>query len=286
VNAGLRLARFDLVAQIDQDVIVRRGWFTALVDALADPAVAAAQGWYVTDRRAPLLARVMAMDLEQRYTRIAGGASDHVCTGNVIWRLAAVRGVGLLDESLGYGYDNDLSYRLSAAGHRLVIRREAASVHRWREGLTGYLSQQYGFGYGRLDLVARHRGRVGGDAVSPARMMAHPLVMALALGCLLGAGVSWLSARPANSWALGAAVLVGLLVAERVVAAVVAVRRWRDPAALLFPVVHGLRDLAWVAAIGCWLVRRVLGAPLAPSHSMRPRAVEPGVNALAATEER
>jgi hypothetical protein len=228
----------------------------------------------------------MAMDLEQRYTRIAGGASDHVCTGNVIWRLAAVRGVGLLDESLGYGYDNDLSYRLSAAGHRLVIRREAASVHRWREGLTGYLSQQYGFGYGRLDLVARHRGRVGGDAVSPARMMAHPLVMALALGCLLGAGVSWLSARPANSWALGAAVLVGLLVAERVVAAVVAVRRWRDPAALLFPVVHGLRDLAWVAAIGCWLVRRVLGAPLAPSHSMRPRAVEPGVNALAATEER
>ena len=49
--------------------------------------------------------------------------------------------MGLLDESLGYGYDNDLSYRLSAAGHRLVIRREAASVHRWREGLTGYLSQ-------------------------------------------------------------------------------------------------------------------------------------------------
>ena len=35
VNAGLRLARFDLVAQIDQDVIVRPGWFDALIDALA-----------------------------------------------------------------------------------------------------------------------------------------------------------------------------------------------------------------------------------------------------------
>ena len=286
VNAGLRLARFELVAQIDQDVIVRPGWFGALIDALADPAVAAAQGWYVTDPGAPVLARVMAMDLEQRYARIDGGGSDHVCTGNVLWRLAAVRGVGLLDESLGYGYDNDLSYRLTAAGHGLVIRRDAESVHRWREGLAGYLSQQYGFGYGRLDLVARHRARLGGDAVSPPVMMAHPLLMAMALGCLLGAGVAWLTARSFSPWALGAVMLLGLLVFERVVAAVMAARRWRDPAALLFPLVHLLRDLVWVAACGRWLLRRMVGVPLAPAHSMRPRAVDAGPNALAATEER
>ena len=37
VNTGLRLARFDLVAQIDQDVIVRQGWFDTLIDAMRDP---------------------------------------------------------------------------------------------------------------------------------------------------------------------------------------------------------------------------------------------------------
>lgn len=286
VNAGLRLARFGLVAQIDQDVIVRPGWFDALIDALGDPGVAAAQGWYVTDPAAAPLARVMALDLEQRYARIDRGVSDHVCTGNVVWQLEAIHKVGLLDESLGYGYDNDLSYRLTAAGYRLVIRRDATSVHRWREGLTGYLAQQYGFGYGRLDLVARHRHRLHGDAVSPPMMMAHPVLMAGALAMLVCAGLSWLVSWPAMPWVLGAAALVGALCVERAVAGTIVARRWRDPAALLFPLVHLLRDLAWVAAIARWLTRRALGAPLTPVHSMRPREADGGVMTIPAPEER
>lgn len=274
VNAGLRLARHDLVAQIDQDVIVGPGWFDVLIDPLRDPRVAAAQGWYLADPAAPALARVMGIDLEQRYARIDRGATDHVCTGNVVWRLDAMRRVGLLDESLGYGYDNDLSYRLTAAGYRLVICRQAGSLHRWREGLGGYLRQQYGFGYGRLDLVRKHRARAGGDAVSPPMMMAHPLVMGAALGLLAGAAVAWLLSRPAMPWLIGAGALIALLVVERAVAGVVAARRWRDPAALLFPVVHLLRDLAWVAAMARWVARRLVGAPWAPGHSMQPRPAE------------
>lgn len=285
VNCGLRRARFDVVAQIDQDVIVQPGWLAVLLDALRDPRVAAAQGWYVTDPAASALARVMSLDLEQRYARIDRGATDHVCTGNVVWRLEALRQVGLLDETLGYGYDNDLSYRLTAAGYRLVIRRQATSVHRWRDGWISYLTQQYGFGYGRIDLVARHRGRVRGDAVSPPMMMAHPVLMAAVLGALSCAGVCWLSARPALPWALGAATLLGLLVVERGVAGVAAARRWHDPAALLFPVVHVLRDLAWVAAMGRWLVRRIVGVPLAPSHSMQARAAKADSMALPAGEK-
>ncbi len=89
-------------------------------------------------------------------------AVDHVCTGNTVYRAEALARVGLLDESLGYGYDNDLSYRLGAAGYALAFCRDARSRHRWREGLAGYLTQQYGFGYGRLDVVAAHPDRVGG----------------------------------------------------------------------------------------------------------------------------
>ena len=33
----------------------------------------------------------------------------------------ALHRVGLFDEQLGYGYDNDMSYRLRAAGHRLQL---------------------------------------------------------------------------------------------------------------------------------------------------------------------
>jgi hypothetical protein len=271
INAGVRLARFDYIAQIDQDVVVHPGWVSSLTRALDASEVAAAQGWYTTDRRAPVLARVMAMDLEQRYERITARETDHVCTGNVLWRGDAILAVGGLDESLGYGYDNDLSYRLAGAGYRLRICRDARSHHHWRDDIRGYLRQQYGFGYGRLDLVARHPRRIGGDRVSSVAMMAHPLLLAVAVSSVAAAApAAWLG-QPATPLMSLAAVLASLLVGERAVAGVRAARRFRDPAALLFPIVHLARDAAWTLAIGVWLARRAAGIATRPAHSMRAR---------------
>jgi GT2 family glycosyltransferase len=129
----------------------------ALVARFDDPDVAAVQGFYAHDPDAGFYARIMGLDLEQRYAAIAGRETGHVCTGNAAYRADALRRVGLFDDSLGYGYDNDMSYRLQAAGHRLAFCRDARSLHRWRDGLRGYLTQQYGFGYGRLDIVANIR---------------------------------------------------------------------------------------------------------------------------------
>ena len=271
INAGVRLASYPIVCQVDQDVVLERGWMTSLVAAFDDPAVAAAQGRYTSDPRSSFFARVMGLDLAQRYTRI-GRHPDHVCTGNTAYRAAALHAVGLLDESLGYGYDNDLSYRLQAEGYRLVFCPEARSGHRWREGLRGYLAQQYGFGYGRLDVVARHPTRFAGDAVSPAGMMGHPLV-AGAASCLVVAG-AFPAARGMHSTVLAAAgvVLFALLFLERTIAGVRAWKRFGDPAALSFPFVHLLRDMAWVVATAVWGVRRFLRRTPRPRHSMTPRA--------------
>jgi len=199
-----------------------------------------------------------------------------VCTGNSAYRAEALRRVGYFDETLGYGYDNDLSYRLRAAGYRLVFCRDAQSVHRWREGFGGYLVQQYGFGYGRIDLVAKHPRRITGDSVSPAGMMSHPVVMAIAmLSLLIGlvasvapmAGLAW---RP---FALVAAALVAGLALERLAAGISAARRFRDATPLIFPFLHLGRDAAWVAAIAVWLTRRAFGRRSSPADSMRPREI-------------
>ena len=197
INTGIRAARYPIICQVDQDVVLEPGWTARLVAELDDPDVAAAQGYYVTDGGADWTARTMGLDLEQRYAAIDGSFTDHVCTGNAAYRADALHRVGLFDERFGYGYDNDMSYRLRAAGHKLVLCRAARSVHHWRPGLLGYLGQQYGYGYGRLDLVAKHPGRVTGDAVSPAPMMSHALLMALALAGLCVAAVMALTAGPA-----------------------------------------------------------------------------------------
>ena len=267
LNEGIRHARYPLIAQVDQDVVLEPGWLAALIPHLGDLMVAAAQGYYETDPASPLSARVMSLDLEQRYERIEGADTDHVCTGNTLYRASALAAIGGFDESLGYGYDNDVSYRLRDAGFRLVISRDARSRHSWREGLWSYLRQQYGFGYGRLDLVARHTRRLSGDAVSPAPMMFHPIVLAAAV-LIACAGVT--IGRPRDGLII-AALLVGVLILERSLAGVRAALRFRDAAALAFPFFHLARDAAWVSAMVMWTTRRLSGRPARPHHSMRPR---------------
>jgi GT2 family glycosyltransferase len=265
-------------------VVVDAGWLRRLLGAMADPTVAAAQGYFRTSRDARLSARVMGLDLEWRYAGIRGLDTDHVWTGNCVYRREALLDAGMFDESLGYGYDNDMSYRLRAAGHRLVLCREAQSRQHWRTGLASYATQQYGLGYGRLDLVAKHPSRAGGDAVSPRAMMAHPAVMALALLCGAASVVAGL-AGGAWSWlALAGLALVSGLALERLVAGARASRRFGDAAGLLFPVFHLLRDVVWVAAAVRWAARRVMRRPALPEDSMTPRpAREPKRLAPAST---
>lgn len=276
INTGLREARYPVVCQVDQDVIVHRGWLAHLLSALSDPEVAAAQGHYVTARGARFWGRVMGRDLEYRYACIRGRNVDHVCTGNTAYRATALFGVGLLDEGLGYGYDNDLSYRLAAAGHRLVFCREAFSTHHWREGVRAYLQQQFGVGYGRLDVLARHPRRAGGDDVSGTMMMLHAPLTIGALGLLV------VGLMPgARVLAIAGLVVLALLALERAVAGIRAWRRSGDAVAMAFPITHLLRDLSWAAAIALWLARRSLGRTARPGHSMlRPdggRAVAPAL---------
>ena len=276
LNAGLTHVRHPFVAQVDQDVVLHGEWLTRLLAGFDAPDVGAVQGQYVTDERAGFFARVMGRDLQERYAAIADDTT-HVCTGNTVYRTDALRAVGGFDEAMGYGYDNDVSYRLRRAGFRLRYCGEAQSTHRWRDGLLGYLQQQYGFGYGRLDVVLKHRDHAGGDSVSPTFMMLHPIVLAIALCAAVAATLrTWSGVE-----GMLAVVLIALLMGERAVAGVRAAWRFRDWTPLAFPVVHLLRDAAWVAAIGVWALRRLAGAAMLPRHSMTARPVESRESALA-----
>lgn len=268
LNLGIREARHPIVCLVDQDVVLRPGWLAALLAEFPSLRVGAVQGYYLTDRRAPLLARVMGLDIEQRYGRIGAGPTNHVCTGNSAYRLEALAKVGLFDEDFGYGLDNDMSYRLARAGYQLRFCPVAMSVHRWRETLGSYLGQQYGLGYGRLDVIARHPHRLTGDAVSPSMMMAHAPLMLGALGAGVAAVLLQALGQP---WRLAmwiSLAVIGFLALERLLAGARAAIHHRDPAGLCFVPVHLLRDLAWALAIVIWTARRLARRARHPLHSM------------------
>jgi GT2 family glycosyltransferase len=262
INQAIRAAVHPILCQIDQDMILEPGWLERIRGEFAHDRVAAVQGYFVTPRPAGFWARISGLDLEDRLAGIRGIVVEQAASGNAAYRAEAVRAIGLFDESLGYGYDNDMSYRLRAAGWELRFCRGARAVHRWRETLGGHLAHQYGVGYGRLDLLRKHPQRLGGDTNSGWGMMLHAGGTAAALTALLAAPL----APPAGAWGAG---LLALLAAERLAAGLRATVRFRDPLALAFPLAHLARDLAWVAALLVWTGRRLLGRPSSPRHSMR-----------------
>lgn len=274
LNLGIHASRYAIVCQLDQDMIPRPSWLERLLSCLeSDPALGAAQGHFLADRRDGILARVSALDLKLRYAGLSGFnrtpfRADHVCTGNTLYRAEAIRKVGLFDESLGYGYDNDMSYRLGEAGYELAHCPTAVSVHRRRPGWLAYWKEQYGLGYGRLDLIEKQRKWAGGDQVSGLPMILHAAGMVVAVSL---AALTLVLAFLGLQWMIPALLATGILLissGERFVAGIRAAWRFRDPAGALFAPVHLLRDLAWAWAVIRWSLRWCVGTPRRPQYSM------------------
>ena len=83
------------------------------------------QGHYIAAPDAGPWSRVMALILASATAHCATAKyATNVRTGNSVYRKAALVDVGLFDETLGYGYDNDMSYRLARVGYRLAFRAD------------------------------------------------------------------------------------------------------------------------------------------------------------------
>ena len=116
-------------------------------------------------------------------------------------------------------------------------------------------------------------------------MMGHPVVTGAAF-CLLAADrVAFaLWDRTFGLVSVGVVLLLALA-AERTLAGVRAWRQFGDPAALAFPVVHLARNAVWVLAVGVWTMRRLLGRPIRPEHSMTARAAASPVTRVARSRD-
>ncbi len=140
-NAGVSVAAGEIVAFVDDDVVVDRGWITALVDNLADTGAACATGLVLPlelDTPAQLTVEQIGGSAKSAEPRIFdptdGGlrerlpwyADGRIGSGaNVALHADVARALGGFDETLGAGTptrggeDLDLFLRLLRAGHHV-----------------------------------------------------------------------------------------------------------------------------------------------------------------------
>lgn len=140
-NVGAAAAAGDVVVFTDADCAPAPDFLAELLAPLADPTVAGVQGAYRT-RQTSLVARFAQLEFEDRYAFVARRPTiDLVATYASAYRKAVFDAAGGFDTSfcVADNEDTELSYRLSAAGRRLVFAPAAIVYHRHPATLFRYL---------------------------------------------------------------------------------------------------------------------------------------------------
>ena len=191
-NAALRLVGTEFVAFLDSDCVPPPGWIAALGGHFADPLVAA-----VAPRIVERTASPSPLDLGPGPARVAPLTRvAYVPTAALVARRAVLGGG--FDETMRYGEDVDLVWRLVEGGHRVRYEPAVQVMHTAPPSFPALLRRRFHYGTSAAPLTRRHPG-----AVAP--LVLHPWP-ALTTGALL-------ARRPAVAGAAFAA--SSLLLARR-----------------------------------------------------------------------
>ncbi len=246
-NTGWRATGADVIVFLDADCEPSPGWLAGLLPHFADPAVGAVAPRVVSRLTPGLAPRLGAyeqhrssLDLGPREAPVRPGSRvPYVPTAALAVRRQALEETGGFDETLRYGEDVDLVWRLGERGWRVRYQPATTVTHPARPDAATWLRQRHHYGRSAAPLAARHGRAVTPVAVSRWSAAAWGLVAAghpLA-GAGLVATTSAVLARRAGRDCATARTLAGLALTGNVRAGGAlahAVRRaWLPPAALV-----------------------------------------------------
>ncbi len=191
-NAGLEVARGEIVLFTDADCEPGPEWVERMLAPFADPEVSGAKGTYRTRQQA-IIARLVQLEYEFRYERMARAPRiDFIDTYSAAYRRSVLLQAGGFDPAfpIPSAEDVDLSFRLARAGHKLVFVPDAWVWHSHPDRLGSYLRRKARYGFWRALLYLRHPDKIQGDVHTDPSLKLQFAILALAALSLSG-GLLW-----------------------------------------------------------------------------------------------
>jgi GT2 family glycosyltransferase len=161
-NAGIRVARGEILAFTDADCAVTKGWLRAIVQAFEAPEVGAVAGEilpYPPKTAAERYASRIRHLSPQKY--LARPRLPFAVFANLAFRKTVFDRIGLLDEHLIQGDSTDFCTRfVRGTGLKLAYVPQATVFHRHRATTWDFLTQQWNYGRGHALLYIKYREEI------------------------------------------------------------------------------------------------------------------------------
>ena len=184
-NNGVSHAQAETILFTDADCEPQPNWIEEMIKPMEDSEVIGVKGAYKT-RQKEIIARLVQVEYEHKYERMKKFKYiDFVDTYAAGYR----KDVFLKYEGFDERYpkasveDQELSFRLSRGGYKMVFNPEALVYHKHSARLMDYLRKKYKIAFWKAFLLRRHPEKVKTDTHTPQSLK---LQMPLALGICLG----------------------------------------------------------------------------------------------------
>ena len=189
-NRGAAEARGDVILFTDSDCVPEPDWLSEMTRPLAGDVVGV-KGRYKTRQRA-LAARFVQLEYEDKYAYMQRERFiDFIDTYSAAFRKRPFQELGGYDTRfpVACAEDVDLSFRLAAAGHKMVFNPRACVYHRHPDTFGAYLRKKYKFAFWRMSAVRNTPGKLVKDSHTPQvmklQLLFPPFILAALLGSLL-----------------------------------------------------------------------------------------------------
>ena len=250
MNAGIKEARGDAILIVDSDTYVEQDYLAKILREFDDRKVGIVSGYVATKPNAKFWARITGFESEDRYDQMKSKYVDFITSTCTAYRREVLSQVGLFNEELKRGSDEDLAQRASKVGWKILLRKDAVCYHDWTSSVKRYFKKQMANGIYQIKNFLRHPELLRGREQHPPSLYVPMFLTGLVLLAPL--------------WFLLNFVLVSLfafigLILYHMPQTVRIIRKQRDGTMLLFPIVFNVRYVAWLIGLAVGALKILIG---------------------------